>query len=177
MHRRSAVSDCLQLASLRSECTRAQRGGRSLSLGLLSQIPFCPSGLRDLHLSGCSSSRMLSSSNPGILLAKLKSRGLSGLAVRHHRASTSSEFDHPHLEDESPVHSFLSHSPGHAETGADLSPSSTAVSSPVHVSRAEPSSPAHDEHPRTVSSPERFAPGAAGLSSRSNVLACIASLI
>jgi hypothetical protein len=120
---------------------------------------------------------MLSSSNPGILLSKLKSRGLSGLAVRHRRL-TSNEFEHPHLEDESPVLNVLSHSPGHTETGADLSPLSTAVSSPVHVSLAEPySSPARNEHPRTVSSPERFAPDAAGLSTRFNLLDYISSLI
>jgi hypothetical protein len=105
---------------------------------------------------------MLSSSNPGILLAKLKSRGLSGLAVRHRRL-TSSEFDHPH-EDESHAHSFLSHSPGQAETGADFSPLSTAVSSPGHVSLSEPEIPPADhQSPSTIFPRERFAPDAAGL--------------
>jgi hypothetical protein len=109
---------------------------------------------------------MLSSSHPGVLLAKLKSRGLSGLAVRHRRM-TSNDLDQPHPEDDLHTPNIPSQSPSHSESAGDFAPLKSFVSSPGSNSpaAADPEScnlNIDDKSPIATNSPERFAPGAAG---------------
>jgi hypothetical protein len=72
------------------------------------------------------------------MLAKLKSRGLSGLAVRQRRW-TSNEFEHPSFDDDVHVQPLRSpsQSSNHADATVTSSPLTPLVSSPAHVAATD----------------------------------------
>jgi hypothetical protein len=71
------------------------------------------------------------------MLAKLKSRGLSGLAVRQRRW-TSNEFEHPSFDDDGHVQPLSSPSQSnHADATATSSPLTPLASSPAHVATTD----------------------------------------
>ena len=93
---------------------------------------------------------MFSSSNPG-MLAKLKSRGLSGLAVRQRRLTTN-ELEHPPLDEESHASPSPSQLSQHPDTVLTSSPFTNPDFSPGPVAAVTIREINHPHDPHSTSS-------------------------